>query len=107
MHRQAVALPTLLVVHLGENEVFIGPDLHAGTRQGDGFLAVGAHLGTSLALGRRVYLTLESGLVSSVVGPHSWVDPETDKHLVLTVGRVTSEVAVSVSWGSPYAPRVK
>ncbi len=96
-------MPTLVVFHLYPYDLFVGPDLHAGTRQGRGFLAVGGHLGASVRAGRFVNLTLETGLLGSVSGPQEQRDEYGDlTQRVLTVGNLIAEIAFSVSVGSPY-----
>jgi hypothetical protein len=99
----AFALPMLAVFHVGWYELFVGPDLHAGTRDQRGFLGLGGHAGASLPCGRFVHLTLETGVVAAVAGVHGSRDQYGDlSQSVLTVGRLVSEFGLSVSVGSPY-----
>jgi len=99
----AFAIPMLAVFHLGWYELFVGPDLHAGTREQQGFLGVGGHVGGSVAASRFVHLTLETGLIGTVAGIDASRDQYGDvSQSVLTVGDVQVEVGFSVSVGSPY-----
>jgi hypothetical protein len=99
----AFAMPTLAVFHLPSCDLFVGPDLQAGTRQRRGMLAIGGHLGTSFAAGRYVHLTVETGIVGAVAGTSRQRDRYGDlSQQVLTVGDTTIEIAFSVSVGSPY-----
>ncbi|HVZ34350.1 MAG TPA: hypothetical protein VG963_18105 [Polyangiaceae bacterium] len=100
---QAFAIPMLAVFHVGWYELFIGPDLHAGTRDRRGFLALGGHIGASVASGRFVHLTLEVGVLGSVAGVHTMRGQEGAlTQSVLTVGNLMSEIGFSVSFGSQY-----
>jgi hypothetical protein len=99
----AFAMPMLVVFHLGAYEVFLGPDAHGGTRDREGFLALGGHVGASVAASRFVHLTLETGVLCSVAGPRQARDEYGELwQRSLTVGRVVSELGFSVSFGSPY-----
>lgn len=100
----AFAMPTLAVFHLQPYDLFIGPDLHVGTRDKRGFLALGGHIGASVAAGRYVSATLEFGLFGTVAGPHGARDQESAlSQPVLTIGQVSAEAALSLSFGSAHA----
>jgi hypothetical protein len=100
---QAFAMPSLVVFHLQPYDLFVGPDVHAGTRQRHGFLALGGHLGASVRAGRFVHLTLEGGLLGSVAGPRRQAnDNDGVTQSILTVGALTAELGFSVSLGSTY-----
>jgi hypothetical protein len=51
------------VQHVGRSQFFLGPDLHAGTRDSQAFVALGGHLGVSIATGKYAHITPELSLL--------------------------------------------
>jgi hypothetical protein len=98
---QAFAMPVLFVQHIGRGHVFIGPDVHAGYRDGASFLALGGHVGFSIAAGRCVHFTPEFSVLTVVDGPEAppypvWSQPER----LLILHDVIAEIGLSVSFGA-------
>lgn len=98
---QAFAMPVLLVQHIGQTHLFVGPDVQSGTRDGVSFFALGGHVGFSVPLGPNVHFTPEFSLLTVVAGPQAppypvWSRPEK----LLILHDVIGEIGVSFSFGA-------
>jgi len=101
-HRvHAFAAPLLFVQHIGRSHLFIGPELQGGARDGRGFLAVGGHVGVSIAAGKNAHITPEFSLLTVVSGVDAPFNREyAVRESALTLHDVIAEIGLSCTFGA-------
>ena len=101
-HRvHAFAMPLLFVQHIGRSHLFIGPDLHVGARDGDSFVALGGHVGVSIAAGKYAHITPEFSLLTVVSGVEPALNRAFDvRETALTLHDVIGEIGLSCTFGA-------
>jgi hypothetical protein len=105
---RALAVPVILSLRASDHvELFAGPTQHVGLRDAKTFYAVGAHAGLVFHYGRHVTQILECSLLVGVAGQHAvpgkpYTYPDGSQSY-LTVGDLTGQCGVGMSFGSAHA----